>query len=184
MLQATTARPQSLTAKPAMRSGPLARSPWPAILALALGALVAYLGVAWVLQIQGLSAPFSQVPEASSAMLNFQTNSGTSSSKAAAPDNALVAQALGAPPSKVSAPSNTESEANSHQWLLLGVVAGSSGRGSALLSVNGQPPKAYLPGQTVAPGWVLHSVGHRVARLSSSLQDTPTVVLDMPKQDN
>ena len=181
MLQATTARPQSHTNKSSMRSGLLARLPWPAIWALALGALVAYSGVAWVLQMQGLSAPFSQVPEASSALLNSPSGAST----VTAADKTLVAQALGAPTSKLSPFANAALDANpSHQWTLLGVVAGSSGRGSALLSVDGQPPKAYLPGQTVAPGWVLHSVGHRVARLSSSLQDTPTVVLDMPKQDN
>jgi general secretion pathway protein C len=130
---------------------------------------------------QGLSAPFSQVPEASSALLNSLSGAST----VTAADKTLVAQALGAPTSKLSPSANAALDANpSHQWTLLGVVAGSSGRGSALLLVDGQPPKAYLPGQTVAPGWVLHSVGHRVARLSSSLQESPTVVLDMPKQDN
>lgn len=181
MLQATPTRPQALTAKASMRSGPPARSPWPALWAWVLGALVAYSGVAWVLQMQSLSAPLTQLPEASSPLLNAQFGA----SNLTAPDKALVAQALGAPPHNFSASANAESKANpSHQWTLLGVVAGSSGRGSALLSVDGLPPKAYLPGQTVAPGWVLHSVDRGAARLSSSLQDPPTVVVEMPKAGN
>jgi len=52
------------------------------------------------------------------------------------------------------------------------------------LAVDGQPPKAYLPGQAVAPGWVLHSVGHRLARLGPSQQGTPTVILELPKAEN
>jgi hypothetical protein len=74
------------------------------------------------------------------------------------------------PASKDNASSSTP------QWNLLGVVAGvSSGQGSALIVVDGQPAKVFLPGQTVAPGWVLHSVGHRLARLAPSLQEAPSV---------
>ena len=92
-----------------------------------------------------------------------------------------AAAALGAPlASEGNTGANTAASAD-HQWTLLGVVAGASGKGSALLSVDGQAPKAYLPGQTVAPGWVLHSVGHRLARLAPSLQDTPSVILELPK---
>ena len=90
-----------------------------------------------------------------------------------------VAQALGAPAS-AQAPGANAATAE-HQWTLLGVVAGSSGKGSALLAVDGQPPKAYLPGQSVAPGWVLHSVGHRLARLAPEGQTEATVTLDLPK---
>ena len=181
MLQANSARPQSLIAKRSLGLGQSQRFPWPALGAWTLGAVVAYSGVAWVLQLQSLSAPFSSVPEASGALINAQV----ATSQAVASDKASVAQALGAAPSNAMPTANLTSEANSsHQWVLLGVVAGKSGRGSALLAVDGLPPKAYLPGQTVAPGWVLHSVGHRMARLSGSLQDTPTVILEMPKLDN
>jgi len=181
MLHDTPTRSQSLTAQASKRSGQSGRSIWPALWAWVLGALVAYSAVAWALQMQGLSAPFSQLPEAASPLHNPQSGP----SILTATDKALVAQALGAPPSKLSASDSAAPDVNpSHQWALLGVVAGSSGRGSALLSVDGLPPKAYLPGQTVAPGWVLHSVGHGVARLSNGLKDTPTVVIEMPKAGN
>lgn len=67
------------------------------------------------------------------------------------------------------------------RFVLLGVVAGASGKGSALLAVDGQAPKAYLPGQVVAPGWVLHSVGHRLARLAPEGQAEASVTLELPK---
>ena len=141
----------------------------PALCALALGALTAYGAVSWFLQIQSLSAPVSMAPVAqnNTALTNMPVDSGR------------VAQALGAP-----APADAQSGAAavaSHQWALLGVVAGASGKGSALLAVDGQAPKAYLPGQVVAPGWVLHSVGHRLARLAPEGQAEASITLELPK---
>jgi general secretion pathway protein C len=140
-----------------------------ALCALGLGALTAYGAVSWFLQIQSLSAPASLAPVA-------QTNSASSNLLV---DSGRVAQALGAP-LLANTPDGKVAEA-AHQWALLGVVAGSSGKGSALLSVDGQAPKAFLPGQTVAPGWVLHSVGQRLARLAPEGQDTASVTLELPK---
>jgi general secretion pathway protein C len=100
-------------------------------------------------------------------------------STALAVDTGRVAQALGASLASDVAGGNVANTA--HQWNLLGVVAGASGKGSALLSVDGQAPKAFLPGQSVAPGWVLHSVGHRLARLAPEGQDTASVTLELPK---
>ncbi|MEY3409318.1 MAG: hypothetical protein RIS02_1045 [Pseudomonadota bacterium] len=141
----------------------------PAVCALGLGALAAYGAVSWFLQIQSLSGPASLAPVA-------QTING---STALAVDTGRVAQALGAPVASDVAGGNVANTA--HQWNLLGVVAGASGKGSALLSVDGQAPKAFLPGQSVAPGWVLHSVGHRLARLAPEGQDTASVTLELPK---
>jgi general secretion pathway protein C len=146
-----------------------AKSWAPALSAMGLAALAAYGVVSWFLQIQSLSAPASLAPVA-------QTSSA---SAAVAIDTGRVAQALGAPLA-ADAGSGTEAVA-AYQWTLLGVVAGASGKGSALLSVDGQAPKAYLPGQTVAPGWVLHSVGHRLARLAPAGQDSASVTLELPK---
>ncbi len=141
----------------------------PAVCALGLGALAAYGAVSWFLQIQSLSGPASLAPVA-------QTINGSS---ALAVDTGRVAQALGASVASDAAGGNLANTA--HQWHLLGVVAGASGKGSALLSVDGQAPKAFLPGQSVAPGWVLHSVGHRLARLAPEGQDTASVTLELPK---
>jgi general secretion pathway protein C len=154
------------------------RSRWPALCALALGALAAYSAIAWVLQIQSISVAPSPV--------QLATQKGASSSAPQAIQSAHVAAALGAP---LATNTQTATRANviasaDHQWTLLGVVAGASGQGSALLAVDGQPPKAYRPGQAVAPGWVLHSVGHRLARLSQDSQSTPSITLELPKPEN
>lgn len=142
----------------------------PALCALGLGAFAAYGAVSWFLQIQSLSAPVSLAPVAqnnTTAMTGIPVDSGR------------VAQALGAP-APVNAQSGSAAVA-AHQWALMGVVAGASGKGSALLAVDGQAPKAFLPGQVVAPGWVLHSVGHRLARLAPEGQAEASVILELPK---
>jgi general secretion pathway protein C len=142
----------------------------PALCAFGLGALATYGAVSWFLQIQSLLTPLSSAPIAqthAAALAGMPVDSGR------------VAQALGA-----TAPANPQGEnvvLAAHQWALLGVVAGASGKGSALLAVDGQAPKAYLPGQSVAPGWVLHSVGHRLARLAPEGQTEASVTLELPK---
>ena len=152
------------------------KSFWPALCALGLGAVAAYTAVAWILQIQSISVAPSSVPNATQAAAPQTAQNAIQSSH--------VAAALGAPKASQGPSGANAGVSSDHQWSLLGVVAGVSGRGSALLAVDGQPPKAYLPGQTVAPGWVLHSVGHRLARLAPSQQDAPTVILELPKADN
>ena len=151
---------------------------WPALCATAASAMAAYALVSWFLQIQSLSSPASKAPVVmNTASEKAMTDTGPNA-QANAQSNTQVARVLGAaqPASKDNASSSTP------QWNLLGVVAGvSSGQGSALIVVDGQPAKAFLPGQTVAPGWVLHSVGHRLARLAPSLQEAPSVTLELPK---
>jgi general secretion pathway protein C len=154
------------------------KSLWPAICALVLGGLAAYTALAWVLQVQSISVAPSLVP--SSVQVAAQSASPASTLQNV--QSAYVAAALGAPLA-AGAPSGANAMTADHQWTLLGVVAGASGQGSALLSVDGQPPKAYRPGQVVAPGWVLHSVGHRLARLAPAQQNTPTLTLELPKAE-
>jgi general secretion pathway protein C len=133
--------------------------------------LAAYALVSWVLQIQSLQSPASQVPVVSPSLPN--------KALAQAVGNSNVAVALGAP--KLASQDKNTPDTTARQWNLLGVVAGASGQGSALIAVDGQAAKAFLPGQQVAPGWVLHSVERRQARLAPSLQQAPTVTLELPK---
>jgi len=147
------------------------RSFWPALCATGASALAAYALVSWVLQIQSLSGPASQVPVVSPSSSNKAAAEALGSSN--------VAVALGAP--KPASQDKNATEPSAHQWNLLGVVAGASGQGSALIAVDGQAAKAFLPGQIVAPGWVLHSVDRRLARLAPSLQDAPSVTLQLPE---
>ena len=147
------------------------QSVWPALCALGASALAAYAVVAWFLQIQSLQSPATQVP----VVLSVASGNVSSDGNA----DAHVAFALGAPQPAGKDTGNSAQAA--HQWNFLGVVASASGQGAALIGVDGQAPKAFLPGQTLAPGWVLHSVGHRLARLAPDLQSTPTVTLELPK---
>jgi len=65
---------------------------------------------------------------------------------------------------------------------LLGVIAqgGAGSRGSALISVDGQPAKPYRVGDKVNDEWVLHSVKARAAYLSSSPAVPASVTLELP----
>ena len=144
---------------------------WPVLCATGASALAAYALVSWVLQIQSLQSPASQVPVVSPSVPN--------KALVQAVGNPNVAVALGAP--KPASQDKNTPDTTAHQWNLLGVVAGASGQGSALIAVDGQAAKAFLPGQQVAPGWVLHSVDRRMARLAPSLQQAPTVTLELPK---
>ena len=147
------------------------QSVWPALCALGASALAAYAVVAWFLQIQSLQSPATQVP----VVLSVASGNVSSDGNA----DAHVAFALGAP--KPAGKDTGNSAQAAHQWNFLGVVASASGQGAALIGVDGQAPKAFLPGQTLAPGWVLHSVGHRLVRLAPDLQSTPTVTLELSK---
>lgn len=144
---------------------------WPALSALVTSAVAAYALVFWVLQIQSLGAPASHAPVVVTSSNNASSETG---------GNAPVAWALGS----TKAENKGQASASAHQWNLLGVVAGESGQGSALIAVDGQPAKAFLPGQNVAPGWVLHSVGNRLARLAPGLNAAPTLTLELPPSIN
>jgi general secretion pathway protein C len=67
--------------------------------------------------------------------------------------------------------------AQSSRFQLWGVVAGASGQGSALIAVDGQPPKAFRVGQYVSDGLKLASLTPKQARLMSSGQE---LILDLP----
>ncbi len=63
---------------------------------------------------------------------------------------------------------------------LTGVAAGTSGRGAALISVDGRPARPYAVGMAVGDGLVLQSVQGRRAQLGPALQGPSTVVLELP----
>jgi general secretion pathway protein C len=53
-----------------------------------------------------------------------------------------------------------------HQFKIWGVIAAASGQGSALISTDGQPPKAYKVGQAIEGGWQLQSLTPKQVRLA------------------
>jgi len=70
---------------------------------------------------------------------------------------------------------------SSVQYQLVGVIASTTGQGSALIAVGGQPPKAYRVGQEVSEGVKLVSLAPKQARLKSNGQD---LLLELPVQNN
>ena len=87
-----------------------------------------------------------------------------------------MARALG----QIAAQEAPKAQTNS-QFKLLGVIASSSGQGSALIATDdGQPPKAYRVGQAVQDGLTLVALTTRQARLQSSGAE---VLLELPDPD-
>lgn len=81
------------------------------------------------------------------------------------------------------APAPEVSIAQSSRFQLWGVVAGASGQGSALIAVDGQPPRAFRVGQAVAEGVVLQGLGPKQAQLGASAQGVTLFSLSLPEND-
>lgn len=70
------------------------------------------------------------------------------------------------------------------RYALVGVVAGRSHGGAALISVNGQEAKPVRVGALVEDGLMLQSVTGRRAVLSSGADAAAKVTLELPPLDN
>jgi general secretion pathway protein C len=66
---------------------------------------------------------------------------------------------------------------NNAQYKLMGVIASITGQGSALIAVDGLPPKAFRVGEDVIQGVQLVSLTPKQARLKTNGQE---FVLDLP----
>lgn len=154
-----------------LQISPLSRTDklWPGAWAALLGCAAAASVVFWVLNFPAGSAVLS-VPVVQSA--------GQASTSSAAPTSMHMARALG-----VQMPQQQASIAQSSRFELRGVVAGASGQGSALIAVDGQPPRAFRVGQTVTDGVVLQSLGPKQAKLGASAQGAALFSLDLPGAD-
>ncbi len=155
------------TPVPAVRpsSAGAAPLPWaPRLAALVLAAAAAASLVYWGLQISAtrsssgadLAAP-ARLPEA------------------AAPEQ--VARLLAAPATRAE---GKPAASPGSRLQLTGVAAGVSGRGAAILSIDGGPPRPFAVGTPVAEGLVLQSVQGRRAQLGPDRQGPATVVLELP----
>jgi general secretion pathway protein C len=94
------------------------------------------------------------------------------------PSSAHLARAWGA-----QAPAPEVNIAQTTRFELLGVVAGASGLGSALIAVDGQPPRPFKVGQTVTEGLVLQSLERQKAQLGVSTASTAAFTLTRPSKD-
>ena len=93
----------------------------------------------------------------------------------APPDAAAVARLLGASAPRAVAPPELAS-----RFKLLGVVTDKTGRGAALMAVDGKPPRPFRVGAEVADGYVLRSLDRRAASIGASAQGPAALTLELP----
>ncbi len=142
---------------------------WSGVWAALLWSVAAASAVFWVLNFPSGSA-VQGVPVVQSA--------GQASGSPSVQASVHLARAWG-----VQAPLPEVSIAQSSRFQLWGVVAGASGQGSALIAVDGQPPRAFRVGQTVTDGVVLQSLGAKQAQLGASAQGAALFSLSLPGTD-
>lgn len=95
-----------------------------------------------------------------------------------ASDPAAIARLLGSSPAAAAAPVAAASLASRFQ--LIGVAAGaSSGRGAAVIAVDGKPARPYRVGSALDEGLVLQSVQGRRATLGPP-NGAPSLILELP----
>jgi general secretion pathway protein C len=147
-------------------STPRSANLWPGVSAALLGCAAAASVVFWVLNfpagsaVQGLPLVQSSAPVVTG------------------PSSSHLARAWGA-----QAALPEVSIAQSSRFVLWGVVAGASGQGSALIAVDGQPPRPFRVGQTVTEGVVLQSLGPKQAQLGTNAQGAALFSLSLPGAD-
>ena len=142
---------------------------WPGAWAALLGFVAAASVVFWVLKFPSGSG-LQSVPVVQS----------TGQATAASPQQPSIhmARALG-----VQAPAPEVSIAQSSRFQLKGVVTGASGQGGALIAVDGQPPRAFMVGQSVTDGVVLQGLGPKQAQLGATVQGAALFSLSLPGSD-
>ena len=96
----------------------------------------------------------------------------------AAADPAAVARLLGASPATAAAAPAAPALAS--RLMLVGVVAGASQRGVALISVDGKPAKPFRVGAAIEEGVVLQSVQGRRAVLAQGADGAAVLTLELP----
>jgi len=132
----------------------------------ALWALAAASAVYWGLKVGGPSRPDDLPPPRPQAV--------------AVADPAALARLLGSTPAAAAAPAMAAPVATLASRLqLIGVAAGArSGRGAAVISVDGKPARPYRVGAALDEGVVLQSVRGRQAIVAQA--DGTTVTLELP----
>jgi general secretion pathway protein C len=137
---------------------------WARVITLLFWALAAASMVWWGLRLGGSSAPAqgALAPVAMAAEVPV--------------DPAALARLLGAAPPSAAAPAPGVAS----RFVLLGVVAGPSNKGAALIAVDGKPGRAYRVGSKIDEGVMLQAVEPRRARLAPDADAAPSLVLEMP----
>lgn len=95
-----------------------------------------------------------------------------------APDAAAMARLLGVTSAGMATAAPVASV--SSRFALVGVLAGRSSSGAALIAIDGKPARPFRVGATVESGLMLQSLGPRQARLGASMDGVTSVTLEMP----
>ncbi len=135
---------------------------WPRVMTLVLWAVAAASLAGWGLRLGGASKPGQVAPVAMTAEV--------------AVDPASLARLLGAAESSAAA----LVPAAASRFVLLGVVAGRSNTGAALIAVDGKPGRAFRVGSKIDEGVMLQAVEPRRVRLGSAADAATTLTLEMP----
>jgi general secretion pathway protein C len=137
------------------------------LLTALLWSLAAASVVYWGLRIAGRGAVLA-VPEARSLVV----------AEDAAARQAAVARLLGAQPPAADRVDTTPGAAQ--RFALLGVIASVTGKGAALISIDGEPAKPLTVGTQIVQGYVLESVTRREAVLVKRAQVPEQIILSLP----
>jgi general secretion pathway protein C len=133
-----------------------------------VAALAAASAAVWSLK---LSAPVS-APQASTAVTPSLETTGA---------QAWV-RLLGGPKNGVAPTSDAvATDVSSTRFKLMGVVAGLSRQGHALIATDGKAAKPYRVGEPVEDGLLLKSVSPRSAELARALEAPAGITLELPK---
>ncbi len=130
------------------------------LLALVLAASVVFWVMRWPARDSGPALP---LPETRDALPAANAN--------------LMARLLGqgdAPADAVASPDAAS------RFRLTGIIASGSGRGVALVSIDGQPPKPYHQGSQLEAGWMLQSVEPRRIALAADAKAPVGLRLELP----
>ena len=150
-------------------SAPSSARLWPGVVTALVWCAAAASGVFWALR-------WMAVDSAQPALA--QPAGPTVTAAPSALTSAFLSRAWGV---QVAGPAPEQSTLPAARLQLWGVVAGASGRGSALISVDGQPPQAFRVGQTVTEGLVLQSLGPKRAQLGASPPGPALMTLSLPE---
>jgi general secretion pathway protein C len=141
--------------------------PWmPRIAAFSVGLLLAASTVFWVLRwpVRDAAKPLPLV---------------AASDEAPVASAADISRLLGA----ASSPSETAGAADaSSRFQLTGIVALGSGRGAALVSIDGKPARPYRIGSQLEEGLVLQSVQQRSVALGADAKGPARMTLELPRR--
>ena len=66
------------------------------------------------------------------------------------------------------------------RFRLTGIIASGKGRGVALVSIDGKPPKPYHEGSKLEEGWMLQSVEPRRIALATDAKAPVGLLLELP----